>query len=150
MNPRVKRLLEERGLIRSKLGEESVRKELEGAAYDLERAKASLSEDDCKWATVKGYYSMFHAARALLYLAGYRERSHAALLVALRELYATTGRLTETELDNFENAMSLRQQADYALTFSEEGAQRVLKDAEAFIQTARTLVRKETYLPNPD
>jgi hypothetical protein len=142
MNPRVKRLLEERRLIRSKLGEESVRKELEGAAYDLERAKASLSEDDYKWATVKGYYSMFHAARALLYLAGYRERSHAALLVALRELYARTGRLAQPELDNFENAMSLRQEADYALTFSHEGAQRVVKDAEAFVQAARTLVEE--------
>jgi uncharacterized protein (UPF0332 family) len=85
---------------------------------------------------------MFHAARALLYLAGYRERSHAALLVALRELYATTGRLAQTVLDNFENVMSLRQQADYALTFSEEGAQRVLKDTEAFIQAARTLVEE--------
>jgi uncharacterized protein (UPF0332 family) len=50
--------------------------------------------------------------------------------------------LRDTELDNFENAMSLRQEADYALTFSQEGAQRVVKDAEAFVQAARTMVEE--------
>ncbi len=85
---------------------------------------------------------MFHAARALLYSAGYRERSHAALLTALRELYTKTGRLGETELENFQNAMNLRQEADYAMTFSEEGALRVVRDSEDFIQVARKTLEK--------
>ncbi len=138
----MRRLLQERRLTKTKLSEEAIERELEGAAYDLTRAKSSLTDHDFKWATVKGYYSMFHAARALLYSAGYRERSHAALLTALRELYAKTGRLTETELENFQNAMNLRQEADYAMTFSEEGALRVVRDSENFIQVARKILEK--------
>ncbi|MBI2184604.1 MAG: HEPN domain-containing protein [Thaumarchaeota archaeon] len=137
----IRRLLEERRLIRARLGHEAVRKELSGAEYDLRRADASLSEGDFKWATVKAYYSMFHAARALLYTAGYRERSHAALVTALRELYVKPGKLAEDALGNFENAMDLREEADYALTFSEQGARRVVKDAERFIVTVRTVLQ---------
>ena len=85
---------------------------------------------------------MFHAARALLYNAGYRERSHAALLTALRELYAKSGRLDEAALDDFENAMSLREEADYAMTFSEKGPVRVVRDAERFVEVARDLLER--------
>ncbi len=115
---------------------------MEGATYDLQKAKTSLEEADFKWSTVKGYYSMFHAGRALLYTAGYRERSHAALLTALGELYVKPGKLDEAAMDDFENAMSLREEADYAMTFSEEGAVRVVRDAERFVETARGLLEK--------
>jgi len=109
VSPIIKRLLEERRLLKSRLGSEAVEKELKGAEYDLEKAKASLNEEDFKWATVKAYYSMFHAARALLYDAGYRERSHTALVTALRELYVKPSRLAEEALSDFENAMDLRE-----------------------------------------
>ena len=138
----IRRLLEQRRLLRARLGNEAIKTELEGAAYDLQRAKISLEEADFKWATVKAYYSMFHAARALLYSAGYRERSHAALLTALRELYAKSGRLDEAALDDFENAMSLREEADYAMTFSEKGPVRVVRDAERFVEVARDLLER--------
>ncbi len=133
----LKRLLEQRRLLKASLGEEAITKELDGATYDLQRSKTSLSESDYKWATIKGYYSMFHAARALLYSAGYRERSHAALLTALRELYVKPGTLAEDFLDDFENAMSLREEADYAMNFSEDGSRRVVGDAGRFLQAAK-------------
>ena len=136
----LKRLLEQRRLLRTTLGGEAVEKELEATGYDLQSAKTSLEEADFKWATVKAYYSMFHAGRALLYRAGYREKSHAALLTALRELYAKPGKLDEAALDDFENAMSLREEADYAMTSSEEGAIRVVRDAEKFIETAKAIL----------
>jgi uncharacterized protein (UPF0332 family) len=135
----MKRLLEKRRLLKSKLGPETIEKELEGARYDLERARASLAEPDFKWATIKAYYSMFHAARALLYRAGFRERSHSALLTALRELYAKQGKLDEAILDDFSNAMSLREEADYSMTYSEEGAKRVVGDAERVLRIATSL-----------
>lgn len=143
MNPIVRSLLEERRLIKTRLSREAVEKELQGAEYDLEKAKTSQDAGDHKWATVKGYYSMFHAARALLYSAGYRERSHAALVSALRELYAKPGRLTEEALSDLENAMDLREAADYALTFSEEGAQRVIQDARRFLVAVRGVLQRE-------
>ena len=60
----LRRLLKQRRLLRARLGDEAIKTELEGAAYDLQRATTSLEEADFKWATVKAYYSMFHAARA--------------------------------------------------------------------------------------
>lgn len=35
------------------------------------------------------YYSVFHSARALLYVRNYRERSHHCLIVAIRALYVS-------------------------------------------------------------
>jgi uncharacterized protein (UPF0332 family) len=143
VSPTLGRLLGKRRLVKSRLGEEAIKKELNGARYDLKRAKVSLDESDYKWATIEAYYSMFHAARALLYVAGYRERSHSALLVALRELYVKAGKLAQSELDNFENAMNLRQEADYSLSFYEESARRVADDAGAFIEATTALTRIE-------
>ena len=144
VSPILRRLLDGRRLLKAELGREAVEKELKGAEYDLRRARSSLNEVDFKWATVKAYYSMFHAARALLYNASYRERSHTALATALRELYVTPGRLTEEALSDFENAMDLREEADYTLTFSEEGARRVVRDAERFLIIAKDLLKRET------
>lgn len=107
-----RRLVDDRKVTKASLGKHAVDLEMRGAAYDLERAKVSLAESDFKWATIKGYYSIFHSGRALLYRAGYRERSHRALLAALKELYGKTGRVSESNLANFENAMNLREEAD--------------------------------------
>lgn len=147
MSAALRRLLEQRKLLKVTLGEEAITKELDGAAYDLQRAKASLAESDFKWATIKGYYSMFHAARALLYATGYRERSHGALLTALRELYVKPGTLADDFLGDFENAMRLREEADYAMNFSEDGSRRVVGDAGRFLEAAKEslkAIRRQT------
>ena len=75
MMPTIRRLLEERRLLKSELGPEAVDRELEGASHDLGRARSTLGELDFKWATVEGYYSMFHAARALC-IASWRRFFH--------------------------------------------------------------------------
>ncbi len=119
VNPEIQRLLADRKLTKANISRETILKELNAAKGDLEDAKDSLDRQKHKWATIQGYYSMFHSARALLYDRGFREKSHHALLRALRELF-------ENELENslilsFEQAMDLRQEADYRLKFSAEG-----------------------------
>jgi uncharacterized protein (UPF0332 family) len=83
-----KRLLDERKLVRIKPDRKLVLKEIEAARSDLVDARESLERNKFKWATIQGYYSMFHSARALLFEKGYREKSHYALLIALRELFS--------------------------------------------------------------
>ena len=114
-------------------------KEIDGAISDLEEAKDSLSRKKFKWATIQGYYSMFHAVRALIYSKGFREKSHYALLVALRELFSN--KLEVGLIQNFEEAMSLREEADYGLIFSEEGATNVIDSAEGFLNKAKEILR---------
>lgn len=137
----MRRLLEERKLTRFKASEEMVLKEVDGARYDVERAKKSLSERDYKWATIQAYYSMFHLARALILKLGYRERSHRALLTALRELYVKTGKLDMESLEDLSNAMDLREEADYGMVFSQASAMRVTEKAERFLETVSRILQ---------
>ena len=72
---RINRLLAERRLVRIKLDRALVLKEIEGAESDLATARKSLEDCNFKWATIQGYYSIFHAARALLFSEGFREKA---------------------------------------------------------------------------
>jgi uncharacterized protein (UPF0332 family) len=114
-------------------------KELDAARKDLKDAKDSLAQKKYKWATIQGYYSMFHNARALLYRKGFREKSHYALLRALTDLF-------ENELENslilsFEQGMDLRQEADYGLKFSATGATETIEGAEKFLKSTRVILK---------
>jgi len=141
LSPEIWRLLEERRLVRSRVRRGMIIKELQGARYDLERAHKSLKDKDYKWATVQAYYSMFHAARALLYSRGFREKSHRALLTALRELFVRSGQLDLEYHDDLRNAMDLREEADYGMVFSEEGAKEVVEKAKKFLDKTETILQ---------
>ena len=133
------RFVEDRRLIRIKIDRKMILKEIEGAMSDLEEATNSLSRQKFKWATIQGYYSMFHAARALVYSKGFREKSHYALLVAIREL--SESQLGTELIRNFEEAMNLRQEADYGLVFSEEGAKTIVHSAQKFLNRVKEILR---------
>jgi uncharacterized protein (UPF0332 family) len=134
-----RRFVEDRRLIRIKIDRKMILKEIEGAMSDLEEATNSLSRQKFKWATIQGYYSMFHAARALVYSKGFREKSHYALLVAIREL--SESQLGTELIRNFEEAMNLRQEADYGLVFSEEGAKTIVHSAQKFLNRVKEILR---------
>jgi len=133
-----RRFVEEGKLTRIGIDRKLVLKEVEGAVSDLEEAKDSLLRKKFKWATVQGYYSMFHSARALVYSKGFREKSHYALFVALRELFKN--QLEFEIIQNFEEAMSLREEADYGLVFSEEGATSIVNNAEKFLNKVKEIL----------
>ena len=134
-----KRFVEEGRLTRIGIDRKLILKEVEGAASDLEEAEDSLSRKKFKWATVQGYYSMFHSARALIYSKGLREKSHYALLVALRELFRN--QLELEIMQDFEEAMNLREEADYGLVFSEAAATRIVTNATKFLERTKEILR---------
>jgi len=136
---KLKHFVEERKLMRISIDRKLVLKEIEGAESDLEDAKDSLSRKKFKWATIQGYYSMFHATRALVYSKGFREKSHYALLIALKELYKN--QLESELIQNFDEAMTLREEADYGLIFSEEGATSIVNNAEKFLNRVKEILR---------
>jgi len=139
MSFKFKQLIGERRLTKIKSDRKLVLKEMKGAESDLQTARKSLQNGNFKWATIQGYYSIFHAARALLYSKGFREKSHYALLVAIRELFRDE--LDLPLIQGFEDAMNLRQTADYGLTFSEEGAIDVINTAEKFLLKTREMLK---------
>jgi uncharacterized protein (UPF0332 family) len=134
-----KRLLTERKLTTIKPNRNLILKEIEAAKSDLKDARESLEKNKFKWATIQGYYSMFHSARALLFSKKYREKSHYALLVALREIFSNE--IEHSLIRGFEDGMYLRQEADYGLKFSESGALDVIENAEKFLKRAIEILK---------
>lgn len=132
-----------KGKIRSfSRGKSLAGREIESAALDLERALKTYSEGDYKWATIQVYYSMFHSARALLYLRNLREHSHFCLVTAIRALFVETHQLSKSILEGFNEAKSLREDADYYGRWSKKGCQGLLETAREFLERAKKLVRK--------
>jgi uncharacterized protein (UPF0332 family) len=137
---RLKRLLRDRKIQEIRADQSLVAREIKGAEQDLESARHSIEAENVKWATVQAYYSMFHAARALLYSKGYREKSHRALALALKELTDDIDEITVDLLRTFEEAMDLREEADYGLEFSKENAGGLIDDAAAFLKTIKRVL----------
>jgi len=133
MNAEFKECLEKRKLVRFSLAKRLVKTETEQAKNDLVDAKDSLKAKKYKWATIQAYYSMFHASRSLIYRKGYREKSHYALMIALKTLYSEEGWISRKILDDFQTAKNLREEADYHATYSKKGAQSLVETAEDFI-----------------
>lgn len=133
-----RQLLADRKLIKAGVSRGMILKEIRAAGNDLKDSKDSLEQKKFKWATIQSYYSMFHSARALLYSRGLRERSHYALLVAIKELFGN--RLGTSLIGGFEEGMELRQEADYGLKFSEDGAIETVEGASEFLKKAKALL----------
>ena len=128
-------------LVKIRIDNNMIRKEIENATLDLETAKDSLKQKKFKWAIIQAYYSMFHCARALIFQVGLREKSHRCLIEALREKYVKSGKMNIKLLDMFIDAMSLREEADYGYVYSEFGAEESIKYAEMFLNETRNLLR---------
>ena len=118
-----------------------IKKELEAADSDLKDSQDVLNAGKIKWATISAYYSMFHAARALLYSKGYREKSHFCLRAALKNLFVDNNLLELSFLDDYDMAKDLRENADYKSNFSKEGAQRLIEKAGGFLSKVKSLLK---------
>jgi uncharacterized protein (UPF0332 family) len=129
MEDKFKRCLERKQIYEDPTSKNFVHKEIEAMEQDILTAMESLKAKRYKWSTIQAYYAMFHGFRALLYSAGYRERSHYCLVVAIQKLFVESGNLDEQFIKRFMNIKTLREKADYALEFSEEGAERSVKAA---------------------
>lgn len=139
MSYKFDKCIENRGLVKEDIADDMILKEIDAAEHDLSRAKETLEQGDSKWATIQGYYSMFHSARALIFSKGYRERSHYCLRIAVKELFVFTNELKSEFIDFLEDAKSLREQADYGLSYYPSGAKETIDNASRFLEKAKEL-----------
>lgn len=68
---------------------EKAEKSISMAELKLEKARQLLKLDILDMAQVNAYSAMFHAARAVLFTDGFREKSHYAVYVYLKEKYSS-------------------------------------------------------------
>ena len=140
MNQDFNQCLKNKKIIVFPKGKELVSKELSVAQSDLADAKAGFDNQRYKWSTIQAYYAMFHAARALVYSRGYREKSHYCRAVALRALFVDERLMESQSVRDFLNAMNLREAADYEAEFSQSSAKAVISSGERFIEKAVSIL----------
>lgn len=123
-------------------GPKLVGKQLKIAEGDLAEAQEGLTRKKWKWSTIQAYYSMFHTARALLYAKGFREHHHRCLRIAISHLYVSEDTAFHALVSDFQLAKMMRENADYADDFSENGANKLVSSAERFLKIVRKILRR--------
>lgn len=116
-----------------------IEKEIASAKDDIAISDTSLEQGQYKWSIIQSYYSMFHAARALLYSRGYKERSHACIELFLEHI-VKNNELDQNYLADFKAARYLREEANYQSTYSEERARAVNDSAEIFLNNIQSML----------
>ncbi|NCU25859.1 HEPN domain-containing protein [Candidatus Nomurabacteria bacterium] len=125
---------------RAVISPEMYHKEFRVGRKDLKSARKSYSDGNYKWAIIQSYYSIFHAVRALLYKSGFREESHTALKFAFKALYVEKKIISIETYNTLERGMNLREMADYKESYSQAGADLLIKAVEtAFLEIEKEL-----------
>ncbi len=131
-------LIEEGHIQRIKPSRELSEKEFDEAEYDLKRAKTELEEEDYKWTIIKAYFAVFHSARGILFLMGYREKSHFAVGEVL-DVLCSEGKLENSYIADFKASSSARQSADYHYDYSKKRAIEIVELADEFVERMKKL-----------
>lgn len=121
---------------------EIIEKEMKESERDLNDAKISFKTRKFKWSIIQSYYSMFHAARSVLFSLGFKERRHFAIAVVLEDLVKKK-RLEQKFVSDFKAGIFTREEADYEADYSQDKAESLLKIAEEFTKRMRFLKLSE-------
>ena len=125
----------EKGLLRRiPPSREKAVQSIEKAKQLLEEAKASLEEERINSAIIVAYLAIFHAARAVLFKDGYREKSHECVIRYLEEKHPEISRGQIEALEKYKSERT-HTQYDVAYTPNEEQAEKMMHFTEKFIQT---------------
>ena len=108
----------------------------------LKQAKGNLGMKYYIAAELLAYNSSFHSGRALLFSKGYREKSHACLIVALKSLFREDPGLSEM-LRVFDQLRLSRHNVQYGgLHVDKAMAEAAVDFASRFLSAARKTVEK--------
>jgi uncharacterized protein (UPF0332 family) len=95
---------------------------------------------------MEAYYSMFHAAKALLALSGLFPKTHAGLVSQFGLQFVNEGLIEEWYAKSLTKAQTRREKADYDIYYepSNEEVESVLEDAEKFLARIHVAIREIT------
>jgi len=118
------------------LDRDEIRDHITLAEECLEEAKNLLSNGFYRGAVSRAYYSMYHAAKALLLTKNITPKKHTGVLRMLGLEFVNKGYLEEIYAEAYKYAFDIRQKADYGVEFKieKEVAEEVVKNAEIFLQ----------------
>jgi uncharacterized protein (UPF0332 family) len=142
-NVNVKECLEKGLIKKDKPSMEKAKRSIEIALSKLEKARELIKLEILDMCQINCYSAMFHSARALLFKDGFKEKSHYAIYVYLKEKYSDKiglkflNELNVLRLDRHEIFYGLEE-----LTFDKEEIKKTLKLCEEFIENVKGLMYK--------
>jgi uncharacterized protein len=94
-------------------------------------------------AASRTYYSMFHAAKALLYLKKNYPKTHAGVISQFGKEFITTGYIEKVFGETLSQAETLRSKADYDIErqITKEEVEDVLESCERFLDKVRDMIK---------
>ncbi len=109
----------------------------------LKEAQNSLKGDAFNSSILASYMVMFHAARTILFLDGFREKSHACVARYLEEKYVKTGMIDKRWVELLDHSREIRHDDQYDLSFfsTKEDAGNALKSANDFFAAMESLFK---------
>jgi len=118
------------------------KKSILAAERKLSLAEAELKGEIYEGCFISAYASMFHAARALLFKDGFKEKSHYAIFIYLAEKYS--GIIQEKYINEFNNMRTDRHNLMYGLDepqeTSKEEAKATTKLVKEFIEIVKKMI----------
>ena len=107
----------------------------------LEEAENSLKGVAFNSSILASYIAMFHAARSILFIDGYREKSHACVARFLEEKYVKTGKFDIKWVELLDHSREIRHDDQYNLSFisTKKDAEYALKSARDFLSAIEDL-----------
>lgn len=109
----------------------------------LKEADNSLKGNAFNSSILASYMVMFHSARAILFLDGFREKSHACVARYLEEKYVKTGKLDKKWVELLDHSREIRHDDQYNLSFfsTKEEAENAIKSASDFVSAMENLFK---------
>ncbi len=121
---------------------ERARSSVRAADRWLEEADINLKNGAFNSSVLSSYLAMFHSARAVLYMDGYREKSHYCIARFLEEKYVKRGLLEDKWVELLDHQRELRHASQYDTSFlsTEEEAKNTLETAKGFVERMKTII----------
>ena len=137
-------MLKERLAKKDSTFKKKAKKSLEASRKWLEEADKNIKSDALKSSLLSAYLAVFHAARSVLFLDGYREKSHACIARYLEEKYVRKGLLEPEWVEMLDHFRELRHTDQYSFNFftsADESADTITKSKD-FVYRMEKLVNK--------
>lgn len=135
-----------KGLLRKVPASKEKAKESIGAAKKwVEEAEKNLKSKAYQSSVLSSYLGIFHAARAILFRDGLREKSHFCIARYLEEYYAKKDILEMKWIELLDHYRELRHNSQYTTDFSTSAteAENALNKAKEFRKRMESLLNEE-------
>ena len=134
-----------KGLLRKTVPSKAkARKSLEASLKWLEEAEKNFKSDALKSSLLSAYLAVFHAARSVLFLDGYREKSHACIARYLDKNYVGKGLLEPEWVEMLDHFRELRHTDQYSFNFftSTDESEDTITNSRDFVSRMEKLVHQ--------